>query len=148
LNPPNPQEAIQRAARAVIADKNRPASLFGVGSQLTIHQETGPLPAPEILKKYNEAVPDGAERIFKMAERDQKHIHRNQNAGFVLAFLGEILGWSIVVFALWVAYTLLMKDKPVASAVSFITAVGLLSAGYYERRKQNRQIQKPPENQK
>jgi uncharacterized membrane protein len=28
----------------------------------------GPLPPPEVLKGYNEAIPDGAERILKMAE--------------------------------------------------------------------------------
>ncbi len=95
MNDPRSEAAIQEAVKSVIAEKTQPQGMFGVrqlSGQLVISQKGGPLPDPEILKKYNDAVPDGAERIFKMAERDQKHIHRNQNAGFVLAFLGEILG--------------------------------------------------------
>lgn len=36
----------------------------------------GPLPPPEILKQYNDAVPDAAERILRMAE--QQATHRQQ----------------------------------------------------------------------
>jgi uncharacterized membrane protein len=34
---------------------------------------SGPLPPPQVLLKYNEAVPGGAERIFAMAERQSHH---------------------------------------------------------------------------
>lgn len=34
---------------------------------------SGPTPPPEILAKYNEAVPDGAERILRMAEKQSEH---------------------------------------------------------------------------
>lgn len=137
----DPKESIQQAAKAVIAEKSLRQQLIGqIAGQITIQQQGGPLPAPEILKKYNESVPDGAERIFRMAERDQRHIHRNQNAGFVLAFMGEILGWSIVIFAMWCAYSLVMQNKPLASAASFFAGLGLLAAGYYERKRN----QKPP----
>jgi uncharacterized membrane protein len=34
---------------------------------------SGPLPPPEILTKYNEAIPNGAERIMAMAERQAAH---------------------------------------------------------------------------
>src|SRR5882757_310595 len=33
----------------------------------------GPLPPPDILKGYNDAVPDGAERILRMAEKQSQH---------------------------------------------------------------------------
>jgi uncharacterized membrane protein len=36
-------------------------------------QFIGPLPPPEILTRYNEALPDGAERIVAMAESQLKH---------------------------------------------------------------------------
>ena len=36
---------------------------------------SGPLPPPEILVQYNEIIPDGAERIMQMAERQQAHRH-------------------------------------------------------------------------
>ena len=34
---------------------------------------SGPLPHPEILQKYNEVIPGGADRIFKMAEEEALH---------------------------------------------------------------------------
>lgn len=33
---------------------------------------SGPLPHPELLKGYDEVIKDGAERIMKMAEREQE----------------------------------------------------------------------------
>jgi uncharacterized membrane protein len=38
-----------------------------------LHQEfhAGPLPSPDTLKKYNDILPDAADRIFKMAEKSQ-----------------------------------------------------------------------------
>jgi len=34
---------------------------------------SGPLPPPGLLAKYNEVIPDGAERIMAMAERQSAH---------------------------------------------------------------------------
>ncbi len=34
---------------------------------------SGPLPPPEDLAKYNDIIPDGANRILSMAEQQQKH---------------------------------------------------------------------------
>lgn len=36
-------------------------------------QFSGPLPPPDMLLKYNDIVPDGAERIIVMAEKQQNH---------------------------------------------------------------------------
>jgi uncharacterized membrane protein len=33
----------------------------------------GPLPPPEILAQYNQIIPNGAERIFSMAEKQSEH---------------------------------------------------------------------------
>ena len=38
---------------------------------------SGPLPEPDILRKYDEVLPGSAERILKMAEDQQKH-HNDQ----------------------------------------------------------------------
>ncbi|HLS29393.1 MAG TPA: DUF2335 domain-containing protein [Flavobacteriaceae bacterium] len=37
------------------------------------HSHSGPLPSPEAIGKYNTIIPDGADRIMKMAEKQQKH---------------------------------------------------------------------------
>jgi len=41
---------------------------------------SGPLPSPEILKRYEEILPGAAERIVQMAEREQSqsHIHMHE----------------------------------------------------------------------
>jgi len=37
------------------------------------HLHAGPLPPPEVLIQYNQAVPDAAERIITMAENQSRH---------------------------------------------------------------------------
>lgn len=67
---------------------------------------SGPLPPPEILKKYNEAAPGLAERIVAMAEKEADHRREldrkaleadiaEQNKMFSEARLGQICGLII-----------------------------------------------------
>ena len=39
-------------------------------------ESSGPLPLPDILRGYNSIVPDAAERIFQMAESEQRTRHQ------------------------------------------------------------------------
>jgi len=72
----------------------------------------GPLPPPEILVQYNDAVPDGAERIIVMAETQAKHRMALESrvvdadikranwglaAGFVVAIAGLVASCLMVV---------------------------------------------------
>ncbi len=41
----------------------------------------GPLPPPEMLKEYDNIVPNGAERIMAKSEREQAHRHRITEKG-------------------------------------------------------------------
>ena len=38
-------------------------------------RHSGPLPDPQTLKGYTEIIPNGAERIMRMAEKEQRHRH-------------------------------------------------------------------------
>ena len=40
---------------------------------------SGPIPHPDLLGKFNEILPDAAERIFTMAEKEQDHRHSIEN---------------------------------------------------------------------
>lgn len=45
-------------------------------NRVVVHQSTsfsGPLPPPEILRRFDEVVPGAAERIIKMAEEQSGH---------------------------------------------------------------------------
>ncbi len=41
--------------------------------QVTFSEFAGPIPPPEILERYNAVVPNAAERIITMAEKQQEH---------------------------------------------------------------------------
>ena len=51
--------------------KNQAVSIQQTKQELSIH--SGPLPTPEQLIKYNEATPNAADRIIKMAEKQLDH---------------------------------------------------------------------------
>lgn len=42
---------------------------------MVMRRHTGPLPDPDDLRHYDRIIPDGANRIMKMAEREQEHRH-------------------------------------------------------------------------
>jgi uncharacterized membrane protein len=81
-----------------------------------LHQQiqhfSGPLPSPEMLSKYNEILPNAAERVFRMAEKAQDHyeetekklvdleikkVPKGQNHAFAIAITG-IVGAVICAF--------------------------------------------------
>ena len=44
----------------------------------TVQQYSGPLPHPNDLIRYNDAVPNAAERIIAMAESEMQHRHKQE----------------------------------------------------------------------
>jgi uncharacterized membrane protein len=65
---------------------------------ITAHHFSGPLPPPEILRKYDELLPGSADRIIAMVERQGIHRQglesevvksncRNERLGMILGFL-------------------------------------------------------------
>jgi uncharacterized membrane protein len=142
LNKDNAQAAIRRAAQEVIAAKMSPAQQQ-VRVQIQQQLTSSPLPPPEVLIQYNQAVPSGAERIMQMAEREQKHVHVLQNWSAGLMFLGELFGWSIIVLAMVGAFYLVLKDKRLEGAASFLSALAILAAGWYSRWKEKREVPPP-----
>lgn len=47
----------------------------------------GPLPEPDILRRYDEILPGAAERILKMAENQQRHHHDQENRQLEMYFM-------------------------------------------------------------
>lgn len=58
--------------RPSIPDSNPQTSVV----QIQASAFSGPLPPPELLAKYNDVIPNGAERIMAMAERQSSHRER------------------------------------------------------------------------
>lgn len=110
----------------------------------------GPMPPPDILQKYNEIVPDAAERILTMAEKQSEHRQylekkvidgRNRDS-----LLGIIAGTIVCLGAMAVSALLATSGHETTAAILVgTTLVSLVSTFIYgtrssraEREKKNR----------
>lgn len=93
---------------------------------------SGPLPPPDILIKYNEAIPDAAERILAMAERQANHrmeLERQVvNADIGRSRLGLGAGFIVALGGLAASYFLIDGGNTAAGlTVASIDIVSLVS---------------------
>ena len=59
---------------------------------LSAERYSGPLPPPQALEQYNRAVPNGAERIMAMAEKELDHRHTLETKVINGRIRAELLG--------------------------------------------------------
>jgi uncharacterized membrane protein len=93
---PEPQ---QKAVKAIL-----------IASKVTKASFRSPIPPPEILKRYNEIIPNGAERILNMAEEQSRHrmamekdtikeeqrqSSKGQNFGFIIGAVGLLIAGAL-----------------------------------------------------
>ena len=105
-------------------------------AQISAQKFSGPLPPPEILVQYNDAVPDGAERIIVMAETQAKHRmaleSRVVDADIKRANWGLAAGFVVAVVGLIVSFLLIDRGKEwPGAAVGAFDLVGLVGAFIY-----------------
>lgn len=103
---------------------------MGMSLSVTRHHHKGPLPDPETLRKYDDIIPNGAERIMAMAEREQKQRHgmgriREGRAllGVIFAFLLGLSGFGAAAYALFLG-------QAAASCVVFISTIGAITGTF------------------
>ena len=97
---------------------------------------SGPLPPPEVLIRYNDAVPDGAERIIALAERQAAHRmaleSRVVDADIKRSNWGLVAGFVIALVGLVVSYLLVDRGNATAGvALGAVDLVGLVGAFVY-----------------
>jgi len=105
---------------------------------------SGPLPPPEILAKYNDAIPGGAERIMAMAENQSRHRQQLESnvlsANIFAQRLGSILGFVVCLAAIGSGTFLIYSGKSAAGLVPIIGALGglvtVFIAGKSQQKKQ------------
>lgn len=91
---------------------------------------SGPLPPPEILKRFDEVIPGSAERIIKMAEG--QFAHRTELERKVIASdisrsrLGQILGFIIAVVGLICSAIISIYGNQIAGTILGISTLGSL----------------------
>lgn len=93
----------------------------------------GPIPPPSILNEYNIIVPDAAERIIQMAEKDQKHVHEMEKAALEGQKSVESRGQNYAITAVGmalgvVAYMSYLEHPKEAAALGTAVIVGLAIA--------------------
>ena len=99
-------------------------------ASLVIKQHSGPLPDPETLREYADIIPNGAERIMKMAENQQMHgINMERTALRRASFqhlLGQIFAFILAGVATWFGYELTKNGYEKAGITIFATTIGVI----------------------
>ena len=75
-----------------------------------MEQHMGPIPSPEVFKRYGEIVHDAPERILKVFEQDSQHTRDMQK----IALTGEV---SRDARAQWMAFVIMIAALGVTTAV-------------------------------
>ena len=103
------------------------------------YEHSGPLPDPQTLTRYNEIIPDAAERILAMAEQNAEHYrqlermalaaqvddnnarHRNIRRGQIAAILSVAASFAIAGYALYLGHA------AVSGTICSVTVIGLVA---------------------
>ena len=104
---------------------------------------SGPLPPPDLLDAYERTSPGLADRIVKMAEREQGLRHSNEArdnwvAGW-LQIVGQLGALGLSSVGIYAGYSLLMADRSIAGFSFFIGAVATLVGTAMYRHKHGKQ---------
>lgn len=88
---------------------------------------SGPIPPPEMLRKYEEICPGSADRIIAMAENQSRH-RQDLESKVVTSNcsnerLGMIFGFIVCVLAISVGAYLILHGKNTSGLVAIITAI-------------------------
>lgn len=108
---------------------------------------SGPIPPPDILIKYNDAIPDGAERILEMAEKQNEHRMALEtkviSADIVRANFGVGAGLIVAVLFGILSFLLIRGGQEVAGIIlgtgDLATLVGVFVYGTISRRSERKE---------
>lgn len=90
----------------------------------------GPIPSPEMLKGFESVAPGAAERILRMAEKEQDHrieMDNRLSSYYVKAMgRGQLIGCSLVLLLIGVATVLALIGYPTLAGTIFaVTIIGI-----------------------
>ncbi len=123
----------QRGQRQHQVQQQTPPRVEVRGVQVR-EQWSGPIPPPEALERFNQIIPDGANRIVAMAEKEQTHRIEYEKEGLTATVKetkrGQILGAIIsIVAVLGAIYTASIGSHWIVSMVLVgIPVLGIVRA--------------------
>jgi len=107
----------------------------------------GPIPPPEILRQYNDIIPDGADRILKMAEAQSAH--RIELEAIVIkgddrrADRGLTTGFTVCVLVLVLSFIIVMYGHDAAGTVlGTLDIASLVGIFVYGRRVKKKELER------
>ncbi len=100
---------------------------------------SGPIPPPELLSKYDEIIPNGADRILKMAESQSSHRQYIERwaviGGTVLSYFGVLCALVIALYTLYLGSKLIHGGNVVSGSIFASSGlIGLVTAFIYGTR--------------
>ena len=115
-----------------------------IASKQTTVEFHGPLPPPEILQAYNKALPNGAERIVAMAERQSAHRQDLEKTvvkgNAAVQKIGVFAALLITLTTVSLGFVLINNGKDASGlAISISSLVSLVGVFVYGRRSQERE---------
>lgn len=127
-------------------EKRKALFLTSVQVTETMVVRRGPLPDPEDLARYGQIIPDGADRIMRMAEDQSKHRIAIEatviNSQQTQSQRGQTYGLIIGIFGITVGATVaLLGHDAVGAVIGGTTVVSLAVAFITGRRVQQRELQ-------
>ena len=107
-------------------------------------QYSGPLPPPDILEKFNQIIPNGAERIMVMAEAQSKHRMTLEtkvlNTDSRNSLLGVIFAFILGVTSIVTGGTVVFNGQPWPGTIlGSAGLVGLVSTFIYGTRERKKE---------
>lgn len=105
---------------------------------------SGPLPMADEMRKYNEIIPQGADRIMKLAENEQKNRYSVPKWSLFLKGMGLLFAMVSVSLVVWFCFKLIEKEQ-YGLAVTTMCGVLVALAGVFVAGKVLPQNKKEPE---
>jgi len=133
----------QQNPLALQDNPNNPTENRVENRRIVARQETmafsGPIPPPELLSKYGEIIPNGADRILKMAENQSTHRQCIEKwaiiGGTILSYFGVLCAGIIALGTLYFGSQLIREGHVVSGSIFAGSGlVGLVTAFIYGTR--------------
>ena len=106
-------------------DKSTPQNLKELQAvEMVVRSHSGPLPDPQTLKDYSKIYRPAPEKIFKMAEKEQKFRH-------ISTYLGQGSALVIGLFGLAVTAYLGVNGQPWLAGLIGFSSLGSLVGAYF-----------------
>jgi uncharacterized membrane protein len=113
---------------------------------MTAQHFSGPLPPPEMLRKYEDLLPGSADRVISMAERQSVHRQALEakvvNSNCSNERLGMLLGFGVVVLVVSAGTYAVSIGKDITGMGAIVTALAsLVGVFVYGKSQQKKELE-------